>query len=176
MAAVNSCGIGEFSENLEFVTNGCPKQMSSPVVYIEGKNVVIEWAEGQIDDGPPISGYEVQMRQQNKMLTPLESYCNVKLMEESQERKCVVPMSDIELLSKNQPGDLIQVSVRAKNVDCFGSFSLFNTEGAKMATCPSQMESVYAEPNNIKRTSISVNWQPFITPLGVDVDVESYEL
>jgi hypothetical protein len=33
--------------------------MSPAVVSLEGTDVVIQWEEGQIDDGLPIIGYEV---------------------------------------------------------------------------------------------------------------------
>jgi hypothetical protein len=176
MAAVNSCGVGGYSENLEFVTRGCPKQMNPPAVTLRGTNVVIEWEEGRIEDGLPIIGYEVQLKQANGMLTPLERYCDVRLLDRTQRRECSVPMEDVELLSGLQPDDLVQISVRALNEDCFGSFSLYNTEGARIVACPSQMEPVNAEPNDISESSITLNWQPVVSTGGYGVEIESYEL
>jgi hypothetical protein len=38
------------------------------------------------------------------------------------------------------------------------------------------MDPVYAEPNNISKSSITLNWQPVISTGGEGVEVESYEL
>jgi hypothetical protein len=89
----------------------------------------------------------------------LNDVCNSQSLNVISERKCLIPIQEFKNLSGLSAYDLIQISVRAVNEDCFGPFSPFNKNGAKIVACPLKMNKIKASPTKITKSSIDMTWE-----------------
>lgn len=70
----------------------------------------------------------------------------------------MLAMWEVPKFTGLNPGDLIQVKVRASNRNCHGEFSKPNAEGQEVNNCPAKMGPVTSEKKDISKESITVGW------------------
>jgi hypothetical protein len=75
--AKNSCGFGAYSEPLLVAAAGCPAQSTTaPDVGTKGKDVVITWDEGIVEDGHPVTRYQLLLRNKDGSFSEHKDYCD----------------------------------------------------------------------------------------------------
>jgi len=127
---MNSCGFGEFSDSLEVTAAGCPTKMPAPTVAIKGKDVVvISWEASETEAHFPLREYQVLFKSKDGSYMEHKTLCDGSKPEIMERRTCMLAMWEVPKFTGLNPGDLIQVKVRASNRNCHGDFSQPNTEG-----------------------------------------------
>jgi hypothetical protein len=127
---MNSCGFGEFSDSLEVTAAGCPTKMPAPTVAIKGKDVVvISWEASETEAHFPLHEYQVLFKSKDGSYMEHKTLCDGSKPEIMERRTCMLAMWEVPKFTGLNPGDLIQVKVRASNRNCHGDFSQPNTEG-----------------------------------------------
>ena len=130
ISAMNSCGFGEFSDSLEVTAAGCPTKMPAPTVAIKGKDVVvISWEASETEAHFPLREYQVLFKSKDGSYMEHKTLCDGSKPEIMERRTCMLAMWEVPKFTGLNPGDLIQVKVRASNRNCHGDFSQPNTEG-----------------------------------------------
>ena len=61
MRARNLFGFSDYSSTISILAAKTPEKPLAPVTYIDGLNVIIDWA-APFDNGSPILGYKVLVR------------------------------------------------------------------------------------------------------------------
>ena len=87
-----------------------------------------------------------------------KTLCDGSKAEVMEHRTCMLAMWEVPKFTNLNPGNLIQVKVRASNRNCHGDFSQPNEEGQVVNNCPTKMEPVKSEPSQISKDSITVGW------------------
>jgi hypothetical protein len=170
IAARNSCGLGDYSDELKVETNFCPTQPTGVVTEIDGADVQIKW-----DDQSNITKWEVLFQHKDKSWASMTQCSGSKIVDVNGNPQCTLKNSDIKDATGLDDQALIIVKIRGSNANCSGPWSEENTGNAKIASCPKKMnapKNIDAEAE-IRKDSITINWDKLS---GLDAGGEGIEI
>jgi hypothetical protein len=178
IAAINSCGTGEFSVHRGANTMNCPQQVTGVNTVIDEENVNVVW-DSQIE----VSSYEILFRKADGSWWPI-SECDGNPLQLNGDLKPYCPVLNSVVKAETELDDqaFIVVKIRAKNINCTGPWSEENegNDQAKIAACPEVMAAVKVDDQleDIRKTSILLNWTPLTQEQagGAGIDVTYYEI
>ena len=155
IAARNSCGLGEYSEEKKEITNVCPTQPEGVVTEIDGANVDIKW-----DNQASIVSWEVLFQKKNKSWMRIDECTGTNIAEVAGKIQCTLLNSKIKSETGLDDQALIVVKIRGSNANCSGPWSDENTGNAKIAACPAKMNApkFINKTAEVRKDSITINW------------------
>jgi hypothetical protein len=176
IAARNSCGLGDYSDELSDNTMNCPQKVEGVKTEIDGANVNIIW-----DEQSNVTEYEILFKKKDGSWLPI-SDCSGDPDNKNADDKpyCQLLNSKIRDETDLEDQDTIIVKIRAKNINCTGPWSDENTGDAKIAACPVKMDPVFVNDAqvDIKKSSITVSWTALsgVDAGGEGVEITKYEI
>ena len=176
IAARNSCGLGDYSDELSDNTMNCPQKVNGVTTEIDGSNVNIIW-----DEQSNVTEYEILFKKKDGSWLPI-SDCDGNPSNTNGAGKpyCALLNSRIKSETELDDQDTIIVKIRAKNINCTGPWSDENTGEAEIAACPVKMDSVFVNDAkvDIRKDSITVFWDQLsgVDAGGDGVEITAYEI
>lgn len=155
ISARNSCGLGDYSDNLEAETNFCPTKPTGVVTDVNGANVDIKW-----DEQNNIDSWEVLFQHKDHSWASISECSGNGISTVSGKVQCSLLNSKIKDETNLDDQALIVVKIRGSNSNCSGPWSDENTGNAKIASCPVKMAKPFVtdEAEDIKKNSIKLSW------------------
>jgi len=170
ISARNSCGLGDYSDNLEAETNYCPTKPTGVVTDVNGANVDIKW-----DEQSNIDSWEVLFQHKDHSWASIAECRGNNISVVNGKVQCSLLNSKIKSETNLDDQALIVVKIRGSNANCSGPWSDENTGNAKIASCPVKMAKPFVndQKTEIKKDSIKLSWTKLS---GLDAGGEGIEI